>query len=1107
MGIIRFAIENPVKVTVAVLLVALFGLIALFRVPIQLTPNVDEPRVTVTTRWEGANPEEVERRIVEPQEEQLKGVRGLRKMTSESRQGVGRVVLDFYVGQDMDVALRDVDDKLGQVRDLPEKADKPTRVASTAAESNAIAWMILRGDPGVDITKEGKWVEDNVKPILERVEGISEIRVYGGREREVQVRVDAAALAARQLTLADVARALQRQNVNVAAGTVERGKQDLVVRTRGQYEQADDVRRTVITIGEGGPIYVEDVASVEVEAFKKQRSFVRSKGEVVLALPAFREVGANVIGTMERLTKAIEKVNAEILGPRGMGLELTKVYDETGYIHSAIDLVQWNLIVGGTLAIIVLLVFLRSGRATFVVAASIPVSVIGAFLVMALLGRTLNVVSLAGMAFAVGMVVDNAIVVLENIYRHRQMGKSRFDAAFDGAREVWGAVLASTLTTIAVFLPVIFVEEEAGQLFRDIAIAISAGVGLSLCVAMTVIPTLSSKVLRGAPRETAPHVLPLAAGTGPVSHRPRRLRQALRRSASTTAHGLARPIVRFGAAFTNAVSEAVYWINGRVWARLAVVTTLTIAALVGSARLMAPTSYLPNGNRNLVIGYVITPPGYSIEAFRMIGDAIDRTLRPLWDAKPGTPAAEQLPKVPMMLASGSTNPGSARIVQVRPPPIENHFYVAFFGRSFMGVTSQEELCVAPLISVCNQAAGQIPDVMPYFSQASLFGHGLAGGNTVDVEIRGEKLSEVRQVAGLLRQEITTRYGFVRPEPINFWRGRPELRPEPDLVRAKDLGLTTEDIGFVVETCVDGALLGDFREQGEKFDLTLVVQGAEERKTEEIAQLPIYTPSGHIVPLDSIAPLESTEAADQINHIEEMPAVALIVQAPQDVALETLMNTIGNDVIAPMRQSGRIPSTVLTSLAGTADKLRSTFDALKWGFLLALIITYLLMAALFESFAYPFVIMFSVPLATVGGFAGLAIVHWASLLDPVTPVQQLDVLTMLGFVILVGVVVNNAILIVHQALNNMRDGGMQPREAIRESVRTRIRPIFMSAMTSIFAMLPLVIRPGAGSELYRGLGSVVVGGLLVATVFTLLLVPSLFSLAIGAKLALARLIRG
>ncbi len=1134
MDIIRFAITNPVKVAVASILLCMFGILSILEIPKQLTPDVDQPVVSVQTFWGGASPQEIASEIVNRQEEKLKSVSGLRKMTSESIRGQATVTLEFDVGVDKDTALTEVSEKLRQVSGYPEEVDEPTVNAGDTDMSRTIAWIMLRGPQGLDVAKMKTFVEDRVKPILERAEGISSVDVYGGREREIQVTVDPYKLAARSLTFRDLELALRRQNDNISAGDIRQGKRDYAYRTIGEFTTLEEIADTVIAYQPGGPVKVSDVATV-VDGFKRQTGFVRSKGDFVIAIPARRETGANVITTMDNLKQQIDVVNNEILPTVHSELRLDQVYDETIYIQSAIDLVTNNILVGGLLAVVVLLVFLRSGSATTVVAVAIPISVIGTFLIIAMLGRTMNVVLLAGMAFAVGMVVDNAIVVLENIYRHRQMGKTRTEAAYDGAKEVWGAVVASTLTTMAVFLPVVFIKEEAGQLFGDIAVAISSAVALSLIISVFVIPPLSARLLGKAATKS-----------------------------SDDANWF---LARWFAAIVNAI-------NKRVTTRLAVIVGFTGLSIYGSWLLMPDTDYLPAGNRNLVFGFLISPPGYSVEEFKHMAKVVEEGdpnlpydgVKPSWQADLGSPAAEKLPEVDVPLPGGK---GDA--VTVKPPPVDNFFFVTFGNSSFMGCTSKVESQVSPLVQVMKQAGNRIPAVYAFFSQSSLFGRGLGGGSSIELQIRANDQTKVVSAAKAVQMKIMQAgLGFPRPSPANFDKGKPEIQIIPDRAKAADLGLNVRDIGYYVEACINGAFAGEYNDSGDRIDLVLLVEGTENATVQEIAETQIYTPSGHIVPINAAVDLVATTAAQQINHVEEMDAVSLSITLPQGEPLQSAMERVENDIIAPLRDTGAIDNSVIITMAGNADKLTTTRRALigdfrdtvgwplwvgdsaantmlilfgtvllisiavallgstRWAlnigglltaalaiaFLfanpdfaimlfqsraaLAVLITYLLMAALFESFIYPFVILFSVPLAAVGGFAALRLVHVASLTDISVPVQNFDVLTMLGFVILLGIVVNNAILVVHQSLVNIREYGMTPAQAITKSVATRTRPIFMTATTSIFGMLPLVLMTGAGSELYRGLGSVVVGGLCFSTVFTLFVVPTLFSLVLDLR---------
>jgi HAE1 family hydrophobic/amphiphilic exporter-1 len=1129
MDVVRFAIDNPVKIAASVILLVLFGIVAVFEIPIQLTPRVDRPTIMVTTRWPGASPQEIETEIVERQENQLKNVNSLEKMKSTSRDGEASIRLEFPVGIDKDVALRQTSDKLRQVSGYPDEVEEPLVTATDNDFEDIIAWMILFAEDEEHVAQLKHFCEEKVAPILERAEGISEVPVFGGLDREVRIEIDAHVLAARGLTFRDVEQALRRQNLNLSAGSIAEGKRDYSFRTVGEYRGIDEIENTVLAYQPGGPVTVRDVARV-VDGFAKQRAFVRSQGRYVIAMPARRETGANVVQAIDNLKEKIELVNREVLASAGMNLELTQVYDETTYIWSAIDLVVNDIWKGGLLAVAVLWIFLRSGSATGIIALAIPISVIGTFLVIAMLGRTLNVILLAGLAFAVGMLLDNAVVVLENIYRHHALGKSRYQAALDGGREVWGAVVATSLTTMIVFLPIIFIQEEVGQLFRDIAIAIVASVGISLFVAVLVVPPLAARYLRTSKAHDA--------------------------SGEETS--------RFGHWVGNLVDR----LNRRAAARIGIVAGVTVLTLAGSWLLMPPLDYLPAGNQNLVIGMLISPPGYSIDEYKRMGVAVEEGdpadpydgVRPIWEIPPDSPLRANLAPVEMAVGSG----GHKR-VKVPPPAIEDFFFVTYQGLAYMGCTSRDPDNVAPLAPAMIRAGQRLPGVFTFFWQHSLFSGGTTG-STIDVEIRGDHLDEVIGAASAIQGGVMAAgYNYPSADPQNFDLGGPELRLRPDRAKAARLGLDVRDLGFIVEACVEGAFVGEYNDHGDRIDMVLAVTGAKSASVEQVGDVPIHTPTGQIVPISSVMEVVRTTAPRQINHIEEMPSVTLAVQPKRGVPLETAVQELEENIIAPLRASGAVPSTVMTSLAGSAGKLMQTRHALVgdfggtflrprvWGLpvwvsvsllfalafgaagmvtllrgrrigfytavlalglltafllvlnpglgpavvqsrlFLALLVNFLLMAGLFESFAYPLIIMFSVPPAILGGFLGLRIVHETSLLSVTAPDQQFDMLTVLGFVISLGVVVDNAILIVHQALNFMKRDGMDAHAAVVHSVRTRTRPIFMTSLTTVFGLVPLCIMSGAGSELYRGLGAVQLGGLLLSTVFTLVVVPAMFTL--------------
>jgi len=1045
MKLVDTAIKRPVTVIVGAILLVLFGFISLYRIPIQLTPNVDLPEVSVETRWTGASPQEVEREIIDVQEEELKNLEGLDSMESESRDSYAYINLMFEIGTDPDDALLRVSKKLDQVKKYPGDADKPL-IKSGGRREQAVAWMVLKPRDGYQgvLNQEFDFINDNVKPFMERIDNIASVNVYGGQERELTVTIDTEALSSHKITIPELLRALAAENRNVSAGSFDEGKRRYVTRTVGEFKDVTDVENVIIKRVNNIPIKIGDVSHVQL-GYEELDVVVRHEGSPTIVMNVVREPGSNVLVIMNRLKKVLSELNESVLKDRK--LTIRQVYDETRYIYSAIDLVRQNIFLGGILAVVVLILFLRSIASTFIVSLAIPISVIATFLIMTMLGRNINVVSLAGLSFAIGMVVDNSIVVFENIFRHREMGKSRVQAAYDGTVEVWGAVLASTLTTVAVFLPIVFVQEEAGQLFRDIAIAISSAVLLSLIVSITGIPTLSAKIL-GRANTTSP-----------------------KKRGRFSALGLA-------GGFVNLITRFIYWMCGYVTARLMVVSVLTIMAVSFAVGLIPKTEYLPQGNREMLFGVLIPPPGYNQDEMKRIALEVEKDILPLINHEGESETA----------------------LKLNIPPLESFFFVAFGSQAFMGMMSKVQERTRELLPYIYGALRKIPGMIAVVQQPGLFARGIGKGRSIEVEITGPDLV---QLISLGRQVFGGAMGVlpgaqIRPIP-SLDLGSPEMRIAPDRDRLTRLGMTTADLGTTVNVLVDGARASGFRFLGEEIDLMVKTKESRISTIQDLSDLPVISPSGQKVTLASVADINLTEGPSQINHLHAQRAIAIMIIPPAEIALETATQLVAEKIINPLKSSGVLGNSYNIHIGGTADNLTRTRESLMWNFLLAVVISYLLMSALFENFLYPFIIMFSVPLAAAGGFVGLF------LLNRFVVYQPLDIITMLGFVILVGIVVNNAILIVHQTLNNMRNAAMASREAIAESVRSRVRPIYMSSITTVCAMTPLVLSPGAGSEFYRGLGSVVIGGILVSTIFTIFLIPALLSLALDTVSGLKRIL--
>ncbi len=1023
MDFIKFSISKPVTVFVGVILVVLFGLIGIFRLPVQLTPDVETPQITVTTIWSGATPYEVEKDIVEEQEEVLKGIQRLTLMESSSFNGRGEITLTFEVGTDIDAALLRVSNKLNEVRSYPENVLKPV-IEASGAQSSPIIWMILKSakSPESRINTYRTFFKNEVRQFLERVQGVGSLFVFGGSETQLEVVVSPQRLAKYNMTISEVTSRLTASNTNISAGILGLDKKNYRVRTVSQFQSVNEPLNVILRDDGIRRIYLKDIAESRLGYASTDVSVMHNASPVIV-VGVRKEQGANVIELTHRMKEVVENLNGGLLKDNNLYFEI--VYDETPYIKRAINLVKRNVFIGGALAIMVLLIFLRSITSTLVTAVAIPISIIGAFIFMWIFQRSINVVSLAGISFAVGMLVDNAIVVLENIDRHRNMGKGALGASYDGTKEVWGAVLASTVTTVAVFLPIIFMEEEAGQLFKDIAIAITFAIIISLFVSISVIPTMTNQFYRITKKKKV----------------------------------YVKTIARLGAFLSSFILRLSKLTLKSTASRILTVVSLTGVAFLTAYLLIPKAEYLPQGNRNLILNFILPPPGYSLNKRQEMGNFIFKATRPFYEEeyKDGIPR------------------------------IKDIFYVSADRITLFGAISAHETEAPKMMPLFSRIINSFPGVFGVSIQAGIFQTGLGRGRTVAVNISGQNIDRIIEAArtlfGAIRQSMTR--AQVRPVP-SLESSYPEANFIPDRSRAVANGLSEKEIGLYIDVIMDGRKIGEYKpEQAKKIDIVLRSDASAIQIPEDIADSIIANKYGHLIRIGDVAELKYDQGMMQVDHLERKRNIRLEVTPPLDIPLQEAMEIIENKVVNHLKTAGRLKDVTVT-IGGNADKLSQAIESMRWNLLLAAIIVYLLMSALFENFFYPFIIMFTVPLAAAGGLIGLRLVNW--LIAP----QALDIVAMLGFIILVGTVVNNAILIVHQALNNVRYGGLVGIDAIVESVRTRIRPIYMSTTTSLFGMLPLVLSTGAGSELYRGLGGVILGGLALSTVFTLFIIPCLLA---------------
>ncbi len=1016
MNLTKLSLDNHVAVIVAILLATLFGSISLSRLPIQLTPEIKDPEITINTNWRAAAPNEVETEIIEPQEDVLRGLPGMTKLLSKAQDGRGEITITFSVEMDLRRALIEVINRLNQVPSYPDDVDEPT-ISTVGGNARAIAWFIIKPEAGnnVDISSFKNYIEEVVQTRFERVHGVARSEVYGGREREIRITFDPHRTASLGVQL-PLATTQITSGADVSGGYADIGKRDYSIRYAGKY-RVEDLQGLIVDWRDGYPVYLRDIAVVE-ERMVDRNSFVITKGELSIAVNAQRETGVNVLQVMRGLQEAVEELAEGPLARANLTIE--QVYDETTYIDRSIQMLATNLGIGILLAVAILWWFLRRLRTTLVVAVSIPVCLLTSFIVLEITGRTVNVISLAGLAFAVGMVLDASIIVLENIVRLREEGKPADIASLLGANQVWGALLASTVTTVAIFLPVVFLEEEAGQLFADLAITITTAICVSLIVAITVIPSFAKHYISDQ-KVIDPH------------------------------HQWWQKISKTVMFLSNGSIRRIFWI-----------IILTTVPLWLAWTLIPKADYLPEGNRNLVFAYILPPPGANIEQIeKEMGDIIAERISPYLTGE-------------------------------KQPQVNHYFFVAFSRGVFMGVRAVKPEETGALIPVLNSVIQGFPDTIAFAKRASLFS-GFGDGRAIDMDLHGRNITEIMNAAragfALIHQKIPG--VSVRPLP-GLELAQPELRLTPNDRRISEAGWNRNQMAGIVRALGDGLYVGDYFDGEETLDV--IVRSKSWQSPEELQSIPLATPRAGILPLSELVTIQRISGPEEIRRMNRRRTVTLQITPPDSLSLEETLSILQSEVEPTVRAAMPVDGDI--NYTGTADKLASALTNMKGSFILAIFILYLLMSALFKSFKDSLLVIFSIPLATVGGVVALKLMNIIPQVFFDVPLfQSMDLLTMIGFIILLGLVVNNAILLVYQARSGEREG-LSRREAVSQSVNIRLRPILMSTLTSIFGMLPLLLVPGAGAELYRGMAGVIVGGMMISTVFTLILLPSMLRIGEG-----------
>ena len=1033
MNLIETAVRWRHGTLVLFVLLALLGILALLNLPLELQPGGDRPEITITTPYLGAAPVEVEDLVTRQIEEQMEQVQGVQEVSSISRTGVSVITLEFEEGNNLNDRLVDVINRLQQADSLPEEADE-SNVELVGGNSSPMMWIPMLAKAGFksDADHYRDLAEEVIVPRLRQVNGVGQFIISGGRQREVEVLVNPQALTDRNLTIGDVVRVLRENNRDIRGGPLELGRREYRVRTLSRSQELEQIEAFILRRDASGTVYLRDVATAQMGRRSRDSVLVFNNAETV-ALGIIRQVGANVPNVARGVRSTIAELEAQF-DRDGEGVQFIYNYDESEYINQAISFVQDNLVSGALLATAVLLLFLGSMRTVAVIALTIPTSLIMTFTVMHLFGRTLNIISLAGLSFAIGMMVDNAIVVVENIFTHLQQGKQPLQAAVDGTQEVWAAMLGSTLTNVVVFVPLIMVTGEVGQLYIDMAIALSFSTLFSLFAAFTLVPMLSGLFLKQS--------------------------EALQMMTGGTYRGgnwLERSVAKTSAVFRvfqgrleAVLAATVSWSigRGRVKRRL-LVLAIPVVLLVTSFLLLPPADYLPDGNRNNLRWLNEPMPGTSLpEAVRQ-SQAVRDWLK-------SQPEVERVLHV--------DRPGSRSINVVLKPEF--------------ATTSGLSDMVDRMRSVSQQFAGYrflVPSRSAIFRDP---------GKEFEVDIIGtdlEQLSQIdRQVSGQLRslsgiQNVRSNYAF----------GAGELQVIPNRERLAEVGVAEADVGTVVEASLGGRLASEFVDGNEELDVSVELQDTFVETPEQLRQLPLYTSRRQRIQLSDVAEVRETTGPDVVNHVNLDRSVTLIASLAADAPLGRLLEQAETQVFAPLRAN--LPPGYRIQLAGSADRLATALSQLASAFALSLFVTYLLLAALYRSFLYPWVIMATIPMGMTGALLSLVLANYIP-----GVIVPLDMITALGFVILTGVVGNNAILLVDRALQ-LQEEGMNYDESLYEATRDRLRAIFMAAGTSVLGMLPLAVLPGQGTELYQGLGIVLTGGLAFSTILTPTVVPALMGL--------------
>jgi hydrophobic/amphiphilic exporter-1 (mainly G- bacteria), HAE1 family len=1056
MRIVEFSLTRRVTIAMGAVALVLFGLVAFQRLSINLLPDLSYPSLTVETRYAGAAPAEIESLVTRPIEEVVGVVSGVQRLTSVSRPGLSQVTLEFDWKRDMDFAAVDVREKLDLIR-LPQQAEKPVVLRFDPANDPILRLYLTGGESLYQLRYVG---EEVVKKDLESTEGVAAIKVNGGYEEEVEVRVDEGKLSLVGLSIQEVNQKLLRENVNQAGGSLYESEARYLVRANNEFKGLDDILQTVIASHQGRVVRVADVAQV-VRGHKRRDVITRHDAKEAVELAIYKEGDANTV----QVAKAVRGRLAAIGKELPEGIEVVTGVDQSKFIQASIREVLSNAVLGGLIAIVVLLLFLKDARSTLIIGISIPISIVTTFFLMYRTGTTLNIMSLGGLALGVGMLVDNSIVVLEAVYKHREAGKGAFAAARDGASEVGRAVIASTLTTVAVFLPVVFLDGVAAQLFRDMALTVSFSLLASLAIALTLIPMLSAAV--GSPRLAGVPSLREDGGRARQAMRwtffwlPSFLLRQLRRVLRLGSRGVAllfRPVSRLFDGVLGLATNAYPRVLRRALRAKWTVLGVALAAFVGALLLVPALGFdlIPAFSQGEFGFYVELPEGTPLEVVDRYVAAVQATVAD--DPRVGSLSSIAGGRGLSLTSTGSEGENSARIQVLMAD----------------GTNAADEQAI---ITRLRDRLAQNPEVTFKFERPTYFSF----RTPIEVEIYGDQLADLHEAAAAVRDRVARVPGLVDVKS-SAELGNPELQVRFDRRQFAQLDLSIGDVAATIRNKVQGEVATRLTEGDREIDIVVRSVEVGAASVADIENFIVAQRNGIPVYLKSIASVSIVNGPSEIRRIGQKRAA--VVSA----------NLEGRDMGAAATDVRRalaamtLPATTTATLSGQEEERAASLRSLMMAMGLAIFLVYLVMASQFESFLHPFVIIFTLPLGAIGVVAALGVTG-----------SSVNIVAMIGAVMLAGIVVNNAIVLI-DSVNQKRRAGMEREEALVAAAQDRLRPILMTSATTILGLLPMAMGLGEGAELRAPLAITVIGGLSVATLLTLVVIPAVYAAVDRRELA-------